>query len=348
MSTPEGNGVRIFPEVALVTGASGFIGSHLVRVLLEQGVKVRALVQAGAPLQNLSGLEIEQVEGDLLDLGSLEKALQGCDTVFHLAAIYAYWLPQPSLMYRVNVEGTIALLRAARAANVKRFVHTSSIAALGTLQGQELADETTAFNNWDTADHYVLSKYMSDLEALRFNLQGLPVVVVNPTFPFGSNDIAPTPTGILIQRYMTGQNPFVFRGGMNIVHVRDVAQGHFLAALKGRPGERYILGGQNITHHDFAHTVTRIAAVKPPRWEVPTAPFARMGQMLEWVSDHVTHRPPLMVDKSLRYSTGRYLYFDSGKARRELGYTPGPIEDALAEAVRWFRTDRESRLSGRS
>ena len=186
---------------------------------------------------------------------------------------------------------------------------------------------------------------MSELEALRFNQEGLPVVVVNPAFPFGSNDIAPTPTGVLIERYISGQNPFVFRGGMNIVDVRDVARGHFLAALKGRPGERYILGGENISHRDFAATVTRLAGVKPPRWEVPTAPFARAGQVLEWVADHVTHRPPLMVDKALRYSTERYLYFDIGKARRELGYEPGPFEDALANAVRWFRTDRAHRLS---
>jgi dihydroflavonol-4-reductase len=330
---------------ALVTGASGFIGSHVVRLLREQGVKVRALVQQGVPLANLDGVDVERVPGDLLDQHSLERALDGCDTVFHLAAIFAYWLPDPAAMYRVNVEGTVRLLRAALAAGVKRVVHTSSIAAVGIAGGRDGADEETPFNSWDTADDYVLSKYMSELEALRMNLRGLPVVVVNPSFPFGANDIAPTPTGVLIQRYIAGQNPFVFRGGLNIVPVRDVAAGHLLAARRGRPGERYILGGHDLTYRQFADAVCDAAGVKRPRWEVPTAPFARVGRVLEWVSDNVTRRPPLMVDRSLRYSTERYLWFRIDKARRELGYQPGPYRPALEEAVRWFKHDRGERLA---
>jgi dihydroflavonol-4-reductase len=340
------------PKLALVTGASGFIGSQLVRVLLSEGVKVRALVQAGVPLQNLHGLPVEQIQGDLLDPHSLARALEGCDTLFHLAAIFAYWLRDPSLMYRVNVEGTIKLFDAALLAKVKRVVHTSSIAALGTLPGEEAADETTVFNNWDTADHYILSKYVSELEALKFNARGLPVVVVNPTFPFGTNDIVPTPTGLLIQRYMSGQNPFVFKGGFNMANVKDIARGHWLAALKGRPNERYILGGHNVTYRDFATKVCELAGVKPPRWQVPTAPFARVGRVMEWVSDNITHKPPLivgplMVEKRLRYSTERFLYCDIAKARRELGYEPGPWEEALAEAVEWFAKGRNDRLAGK-
>jgi len=334
------------PRVALVTGASGFIGSNLVRLLLDEGVKVRALIQKGVPLQNLDGMQIEQVPGDLLDQASLAPALQGCDTLFHLAAIFAYWLPDPSLMYRVNVEGTVSLFQAARAAGVKRVIHTSSIAAIGTKPGEEMADENTLFNNWDTADHYIMSKYMGELEALKFNGRGLDVTAVLPCFPYGKNDILPTPTGLLIQRYISGKNPFVFRGGFNVVNVKDVAQGHWLAALKGRPGERYILGGHNVTYRQFANLVSELAGVKPPRWDVPTAPFARIGKVCEWLSDHVTHKPPLMVDRSLRYSTERYLYCDIGKAQRELGYQPGPLELAIAEAVRWFKVDREQRLLG--
>jgi dihydroflavonol-4-reductase len=339
----EGNG-NGRPQLALVTGASGFIGSHVVKLLCAEGVRVRALVQKGVPLANLDGLPIEQVEGDLLDAQSLQRALEGCDTVFHLAAIFAYWLPDPTLMYRVNVEGTIQLLTAAKAAGVRKVVHTSSIAAIGTRTGELPADESTPFNNWDTADHYVISKYVGELEALKFNAAGLPVVIVNPAFPFGANDIAPTPTGVLIQRYVSGKNPFVFRGGFNIVDVRAVARGHWLAALKGRPGERYILGGHNTTYRQFAERVCELAEVKPPRWEVPTAPFARVGRVLEWVSDHITRRPPLMVDKGLRYSTERFLYCDISKARRELGYDPGSFDEALSEAVRWFREGREQRL----
>jgi dihydroflavonol-4-reductase len=333
------------PEVALVTGASGFIGSHVVRILVEHGVKVRALVQEGVPLANLDDLPVERVAGDLRDAASLERAVDGCDTVFHLAAIYAYWLPDPSLMYRVNVEGTVRLLGAALARGVRRVVHTSSIAAVGIAPGEGGADEDTPFNSWDTADHYVLSKYMGELEALRFNQLGLPVVVVNPAFPYGANDIAPTPTGVLIQRYIAGQNPFVFRGGLNVVPVQDVARGHWLAALRGRPGQRYILGGHNLSYRDFADAVTDAAGVKRPRWEVPTAPFARVGKVLEWVSDHVTHRPPLMVDRSLRYSTERNLFFKIDKARRELGYEPGPYRPAIEEAVRWFKGGRAERLA---
>lgn len=342
-----GNGNVTRPRVALVTGASGFIGSNLVKILLEEGVTVRALVQKGVPLQNLDGLAVERVEGDLRDEASLERAMRGCDTLFHLAAIFAYWLPDPSVMYRVNVEGTIALLRAAQAAGVKKVVHTSSIASLGTLPGEAMADETTPFNNWDTADHYILSKYMGELEALRFNSLGLPVTVVNPAFPFGGGDIAPTPTGILIQRYIDGQNPFVFKGGFNAAHVKDVARGHWLAALHGKPAEKYILGGHNVSYREFANLVTKIAGVKPPKWEVPTAPFAAVGRVLEWVADHVTHKQPAMVDKSLRYSTERFLYFDIGKARRELGYEPSPFEDAVKEAVAWFQTGRQARLSSK-
>jgi dihydroflavonol-4-reductase len=333
------------PEVALVTGASGFIGSHVVKLLLAEGVKVRALIQKGVPLANLDGLDVEQVPGDLLDEASLGDAVRGVDTVFHLAAIFAYWLRDPSLMYKVNVEGTVKLLSAAKAAGVKKVIHTSSIAAIGTHTDQRAADETTVFNNWSTADHYILSKYVGELEALKFNQLGLPVVAVNPAFPFGAGDIAPTPTGILIQRYISGQNPFVFRGGFNAVDVRDVARGHWLAALRGRPGERYILGGENLSYRDFANMVCAAAQVKAPRWEVPTAPFARVGRVLEWVADNITHKPPVMVDKSLRYSTERFLYCDISKARRELGYEPGPFQAAVFEAVAWFKSGREQKLA---
>jgi dihydroflavonol-4-reductase len=344
MSGSNGNGVESRPRKALVTGASGFIGSNLVKILIDQGVQVRALVQAGVPLQNLDGLPVEQVTGDLLDEASLERALDGCDTLFHLAAIFAYWLPDPTQMYRVNVEAVQVLYEAALAAGVKRVVHTSSIAAVGTKRGREPADETTPFNNWDTADHYVFSKYVGELEAVRFAQRGLPIVVVNPAFPFGAGDIVPTPTGGLIQRYVSGQNPFVFRGGFNAVHVKDVAWGHWLAALRGKPGQRYILGGHNVTYREFADTVAGIAGVKPPKWEMPTSMFAKVGKVLEWVADNVTHKPPAVVDRGLRYTADRFLFVDSGKARRELGYEPRPFEEAIAEAVEWFKTGRAQKL----
>ena len=337
-------GIR--PQTALVTGASGFIGSHVVRILVDQGVRVRALVQKGVPLQNLDGVDVEQVEGDLLDVASLERAVSGCDTLFHMAAIFAYWLPDPSLMYRVNVEGVGRMFAAARAAGVKKVIHTSSIAAVGTLPGEEIADETTMFNNWDTADDYILSKYIGEMEALKANAPDFPVVVVNPVFPFGSNDIAPTPTGMLIERYAKGQNPSYFGGGMNAANVKDIAWGHWLAALQGRPGERYILGGHNVTYKEFGDLVCATAGQKPPKWLVPLKPMAFMGRINEWIADHITHRPPLFADKALRYTADRCLYFDISKARRELGYEPGPLEDAVSDAVEWFLRGRDARLAG--
>ncbi|MEZ4269181.1 MAG: NAD-dependent epimerase/dehydratase family protein [Myxococcota bacterium] len=325
------------PRVALVTGASGFIGSHVVKVLLAEGVRVRALIQAGVPLSNLDGLDVEQIPGDLLDPASLKAALEGVDTVFHFAAIYAMWLPDPALMYQVNVEGTLHLLEAALAAGVGRFVHCSSFATVGLAPGREIADETTPFNHWATADHYVLSKYMSELEALKFNLRGLPVLVVNPSFPFGGGDIAPTPTGILVQRFAYGQSPVVLQGGINAVHVGDVAKGTWLAALRGRPGERYILGNVNMTYKEFGAMVCSVAGQKPPRFEMPVEPLARMGRLNEWISDHITHKTPLLVDRGLRFAGGRHLYCSVDKARNELGYDPRPIEEAIEEAVTWFK-----------
>ena len=333
------------PKVAMVTGASGFIGSHVVRVLLDEGVKVRALVRKGDPLNNLYGLDVERVEGDLLDVESLKSCLEGCDTVFHLAAIYAYWLPDPSVMYRVNIMGTRNLLEASLDAGIKKVVYTSSIAAIGTVEGQEMANEDTIFNNWLLADHYVMSKYMAELEALSFNTKGLDVVAALPTFPFGSLDIAPTPTGVLIQRYMDGHNPVWLPGGFNGANVKDVARGHWLACLRGRPGERYIFGGHNLTYKDFGMMVCDIAGVKRPTKEASTKMLSVIGRMCEWVADNITHKEPLVVDKAIQYTSGRYLWFDLSKAKNELGYEPTPIDDALRESVAWFSEGRDDSLS---
>lgn len=331
------------PRVALVTGASGFIGSHVVRILLDQGVKVRALVQQGVPLQNLDGLDVEQIPGDLLDGDSLAAAVQGCDTLFHMAAIFDFWLPDPTLMYRVNVEGTVRLLRAAQAAGVERVIYTSSVASIGTLPGDEVADETVPFNNWAVADDYVLSKYIAEGEAIRFNLHGLPVISVCPCFPFGAGDIAPTPTGLLIQRYVDGENPFVFRGGFNAVNVKDVAWGHWLAAQRGRPGEKYILGGQNVTYREFADLTCKIAEVKAPKWEVNGDFFALMGRVNEWFA-RLTGIKPYVVEKGVKFIAGRHIFCDVGKARRELGYEPRPLEEGITEAVEWFKEGRDRAL----
>ena len=215
------------------------------------------------------------------------------------------------------------------------------IAAIGIRAGKEVSDESTIFIVWTSADHYILSKYMAELEALSFNRHGLDVVAVNPCFPVGSQDIAPTPTGLLIERYLSGKNPVWLPGGFNGVNVTDVAMGHWLAALKGRPGERYILGGDNVSYKDFGIEVCELAGVPLPKYELKPNIISFLGKINEWLADNVTHREPLLVDKAIRYTGGRYLWFDSSKAKRELGYNPGSLTDGLLEAVAWFSGERE-------
>lgn len=333
------------PNVAMVTGASGFIGSHVVRLLLDQGVQVRALVRRGDSLHNLSGLDITLIEGDLLDRPSLERCIEGCDTLFHLAAVFAYWLEDPSVMYRVNIHGTTQLLEVALSAGVQKVVHTSSIAAIGATPGESLANETTLFNDWLNADHYVMSKYMADLEAMQFVNKGLRLCIVNPTFPFGDNDIAPTPTGYLVQRYVSGKSPVWLPGGLNAAYVRDIAYGHLLAAQKGRIGERYILGGHNLTYKEFGSRICDLAKVKAPRYELNPKWVSWVGRINEWMSDHITKREPLIVSKAIEYTGGKFLYFDLQKAQEQLGYRITPLETSLTESVEWFLRGRQKRLA---
>lgn len=333
------------PRLALVTGATGFIGSNLVRVLLEEGVSVRALIEPGVGTQNLNGLDVEQVEGDLRDPGALARAVEGRDTVYHLGAIFDYWLPKPVEMFRVNVEGTVHMMRAALNAGVKRVVHCSSVASLGTLPGEEAATEETTFNNWDTADDYVLSKYIAENEAIRFNGPDMEVVAGLPCMPFGRNDITPTPTGMLAQRYVDGQNPAVFIGGLNCVNVRDVAQGFHLCATRGRPGQSYTLGGHNVTYREMAEVLCAAAGTKVPRYTMDPGKLAWLGRINEWFAA-LTGIKPYFSRKSMTFLGARYLYFDISKARNELGYEPGSFEQTMEECARWFSQERDRVLGG--
>ena len=321
-----------------VTGGSGFIGSHVVRRLIALGRQVRCLVMAGDPAPALAGLSVEQITGDLLDPDALDRAMDGCELVIHLAAIYALWLPDPKLMHQVNVDGTREVLSAARRAGVKRVVHTSSIAAVGNLPGTACADETTLFKEWKLADPYVLSKVLSEREALRdIHRETMDVVVVNPAFPFGARDIGPTPTGKLILSLMRGELPFVMHGGFNGVDVRDVAEGHLLAAERGRSGERYILAGHNLTYRTFAFDVARLCRGRGPLLTLPRRLLLKLGSLSE-LAANMTGTPPLFTHRSIALTAGRYLYFDTTKARTELGYVPGPLEDAYRDAIAWFES----------
>jgi dihydroflavonol-4-reductase len=322
----------------LVTGASGFIGSAVVRKLLGRGRAVRAFVEPGAPRVNLDGLDVEIVEGDVLDRAAVGRALTGCDTLFHLAAIYALWLPDRSKIYEVNVEGTKTVLWAAYKANLDKVVYTSSIAAVGRRDDDQPADETCMFasRDWDEGNAYVRSKWLSERDALRFAAEGLPLVVVNPAFPFGERDLGPTPTGWFILSLLRGLLPGYVDSGFCAIDVEDVAEGHVLAAERGRVGERYILGDHNVSFHDFFAEAARIAEVAPPRLKLPA--WAALGSswaMEQW-ADRVSHKRPFSTYKGAMYSV-RTHHFDVTKARRELGLRSTPLADTLGRSIRWFR-----------
>jgi dihydroflavonol-4-reductase len=322
---------------ALVTGAAGFIGSHVVRELLKENVEVRCLIRPGESTANLSGLDVETVAGDVLDTAAITEAVRGTDTVFHLAAIFAIWMRDWSRIYEVNLQGSRNVLWACLDAGVGRVVYTSSIAAVGIAPGKALSNEDTPFNQYTLGNHYVLTKYLSQQEALGFARHGLDLVVVNPCFPFGPGDIVPTPTGQIIVDILKGLNRFYFRGGINIVDVRDVARGHVLAAQKGRAGSLYILGNMNVEMRDFMRMVCREAGFPGRMLLWQPAPAMQVGTFfLRWLADHVIHKPPLSTPPEIRYAS-QYLFFDNTRAREELGLVFRPVEDSLRESIRWFR-----------
>jgi dihydroflavonol-4-reductase len=319
----------------LVTGATGFIGSAVVRKLLGRGRAVRALVEPGAPTANLDGLRgVELVHADILDRAAVGRAMTGCDAVHHLAAIYSLWLPDEKLIYDVNVEGTKNVLFAAMKAGVRRVVHTSSIAAIGVPPPGTLADETFAFNYWHEANAYIRSKYLSDLDAQRFAREGVPVVIVCPAFPFGERDLGPTPTGKFIVEALHRRVPGYTAGGFCAVDVDDVAECHVLADEKGVIGERYIAGAHNVTYKAFYDEVTRIAGLPPIRRKLPTPAVLAMAWMMEQRAER-TGRAPRITVKAARYATTT-AWFDCAKARA-LGMPQTPLEVTIEKAVRWFR-----------
>ncbi|ACL04658.1 NAD-dependent epimerase/dehydratase [Desulfatibacillum aliphaticivorans] len=325
-------------ERALVTGAAGFIGSNVVKELLSQGVKVRAMILPGEPTDNLEGLKIGRTEGDILNPKDVARAMRGVDVVFHLAAIYSTWMLDWSKIYEVNLQGSRNVLWAAmKSKNVKRVVYTSSIAALGTSQGGGLANEETPFDQYAINAHYVLTKYLSQQEALGFAQNGLDLVVVNPAFPFGPGDIAPTPTGEMIKGVLQGKVRFRFDGGINIADVRDVAKGHVLAAQKGKAGQKYILGNKNISMADFIRLV-RDAAGMPdvPLPKIPISALKAASYLFKTWADHFSHTHPLMTPSDAEMAS-RYLYYDVSKARDQLGLECRPIAESIRDSIQWFR-----------
>ena len=319
---------------ALVTGASGFVGSAVARALLAAGHEVRVVVRKTSALSNIADLSVERVEGDLLEPASLCGIMAGCDALFHVAADYRLWVPDREAMFRANVEGTRALMEEALTAGVKRVVYTSSVATLGSLPGG-VADAQTPVRHSAMIGRYKLSKFRAEEEVHRLIRLGLPAVIVNPSTPVGPRDIKPTPTGRLVRDAARGHIPAYVDTGLNIVHVDDVAQGHLLAYAHGRIGERYILGGDNLTLAAILTLIADIAGRRPPSLRLSRHwlwPVALASQAYARARKSAT---PLVTWDELRMAS-KYMFFDSAKARAELGYHPRPAEEALADAVAWF------------
>lgn len=320
----------------LVTGATGFVGANLVRELLADGVEVRVLVRPSSDRRALAGLAVDVAVGDLLDPASLSAALAGVDILYHVAADYRLWALDPSVLYRVNVEGTRALLAAAEAGGVGRVVYTSSVGTLGLPADGTPGTETTPVTIEDMVGHYKRSKFLAEREAERAAARGLPVVIVNPSAPAGPWDWKPTPTGRMLVDYLRGRMLGYLDTGLNIVHVRDVARGHILAAARGRPGERYILGhaAGNLGLREMFERLAPYTGVAAPRRRLPYRGVLALAAACELVS-RVTRREPLVSATAVRMAAKR-MFFDPGKAIRELGLPQTPVEVALRDAVDWF------------
>lgn len=320
----------------LVTGATGFVGSAVARQLVSRGETVRVLVRAGGDRRNIADLPVQPVEGDLRDGASLQRALRGCRALYHVAADYRIWVPRPDEIYETNVAGTTRLLRAAAAEGIERIVYTSSVAVLGARPDGEPADEETPVRLADMIGHYKRSKFLAE-EAVRGLVrdEGLPVVIVNPSTPIGPHDVKPTPTGRLIVEAATGRMPAFVDTGLNIAHVDDVAAGHVLAFERGVIGERYVLGGENLTLRQILTEIARACGRPPPRLRLPHGLVLPIAFAAEAVS-RVTGREPFVTVDGLRMACKK-MFFSSAKAQAALGYQARPAETALVDAVRWFR-----------
>jgi dihydroflavonol-4-reductase len=318
----------------LVTGATGFVGSHVARQLVAAGDAVRVLVRASSNLAVLENLQVEPVEGDLRDGASLERALRGVRRVYHVAADYRLWTPKPAEIYESNVEGTRRLLAAAHRAGVERIVYTSTVATIAVPRHGALPNEGTQATVAEMIGHYKRSKFLAEQVAVEAARGGVPVVIVNPTAPVGPGDWKPTPTGRIILDFLQGKMPAYVDTGLNVAPVEDVAAGHLLAAEKGRIGERYILGARNMTLKQILDALAAITGRPAPRVRLPHAIALVAGYADEFYS-RLTGREPQIPVEGVKMSRHK-MFVESDKATRELGYKPGKVEAALERAVRWY------------
>jgi len=319
----------------LVTGANGFVGSHLTHALLEQGHQVRILVRPQSDLRALQGLPVETVYGDLRDPASLQPAVRGVRRIFHAAADYRLWASHPQEIYDTNVRGTRNILDAARREGVERVIYTSSVATLAVERPNRLPNEQTETQLGEMIGHYKRSKYLAEQEALRAAREGVPVVVVNPTTPVGPGDWKPTPTGRIIVDFLNGRMPAYVQTGLNLVPVEDVAVGHCLAAERGQTGERYILGGRNMLLKEILDILAQITGLPSPWVRLPHAVALAVSHADQLVS-RVLNRQPRIPLEGVRMARHK-MFVDSSRAQQELGFEPGSVEAALERAVNWYR-----------
>src|SRR6202166_3738677 len=327
--------------LAFVTGATGFLGSHVARALADQGAELRLLVRPTSNLRNLEGHKAETAVGDLRDAASLEKAMSGCDTVFHVAADYRLWVRDPQEMYRSNVDGTRAILEAARKNGVRRVVYTSSVATVGFTRNGHPADEDSPVSLADMIGHYKRSKFMAEQVALEAARGGMHVVVVNPTTPVGEQDVKPTPTGRIVVDFLKRKFPAYVETGLNLVDVTECARGHVAALEKGRTGELYILGGQNLTLKQILDKLAAITGLPSPKIKLPYAVALAAGVIDEVVPGRILGGEPRATIDAVRMGRKK-MFVSCAKAERELGWKIVPVDDALRRAAEGVRRNRYS------
>ena len=323
----------------MVTGASGFVGAAVVRKLLGRGEAVRVLMRPSSDRRNIDGLDVEVVEGDLLVPDTLTSAVRGCATVYHVAADYRIWTRDPAAMFRANVDGSEAIVRAGAEAGAERIVYTSSVAVLGNPPGEAEGDEDTPVTYADMIGPYKQSKFKAE-ERVRSlaAAEGWPVVTVNPSTPIGPRDVKPTPTGRIVVDAANGKMPAYVDTGLNVAHVDDVAGGHLLARDKGKVGERYVLGGENMTLGEILTVVAELTNRTPPKVKLPTGLIMPIAYLSEAWCRLTGGDEPMVAPDGVRMARKK-MYFSWAKAKRELGYAPRPGRAAIGDAVEWFRAN---------
>jgi dihydroflavonol-4-reductase len=321
-----------------LTGATGFVGHHVAHALAAEGADLRFLVRKSSNLKNLEGIRGETVVGDLLEPESLRAGLEGCDAVMHVAADYRLWIRDPAAMYRANVEGTRELLRMAREAGVPRFVYTSSVATMHFRTDGLVINEDTPVTLSDMVGHYKRSKFLAELEAIKAADCGQQVIILNPTTPIGPNDSKPTPTGRIFVDFLNGKFPAYMDTGLNLVDVTEVANTHAAALKRGRPGRRYILGGENLTLKQILDKMSAIAGIPSPTVKIPFAVAATYAFFEEWITGRIRGKEPRATLEEVRMGRKK-MYASSARAQQELGFRIVPVYPAMRAAIEWFRAN---------